>query len=123
MRGEAMSIIRVELAEEFMLGDDVVLVAMDGDGVAEFTVALEDAQRQGSWEFDQAGCRHQFSIASGQSAVDLEERRVHWRLDQAKVGEMIDALKCLSDGGRPGHQYVDISQPVDTLVLSRDEYV
>jgi hypothetical protein len=49
--------------------------------------------------------------------------RVVWRLDPAKADEVIGDLSVLENSGRPGHQYVDISKPTDTLVLSRDEYV
>ena len=40
-------VIRVEFAPDFR-GDDVVLLAMDGGGVARFAVALKDAERQGA---------------------------------------------------------------------------
>jgi len=118
-----MSIIRIELAEEFMLGDDVVLLAMDGEGVTYFASALRSAQQHGSWELECNGFRHNFLIEAGQAAVELDGPRVVWRLDQSKAGELVDALNALADGGRPSHQYVDISKPTDTLVLSRDEYV
>ena len=43
-----MAIIRVNVVPEFMFGDNVVLVAMDGDGVTAFASALKDAAQQGS---------------------------------------------------------------------------
>ncbi|MGE2734901.1 hypothetical protein [Mycolicibacterium vaccae] len=118
-----MSIIRIELANGFMFGDDVVLLAMDGDGVADFASALRSALQRGSSELEHSGLRHEFSIEAGQSAVELGAHRVVWRLDQAKASEVLDVLNVLGEHGRPGHQYVDISQPTDTLVLSRDEYI
>lgn len=118
-----MSIIRIELAKEFMLGDDVVLLAMDGDGAADFASALRSAQQHGRWELEHNGFHHEFSMEVGQSAVELNGLQIVWRLDQAKASELVDALEALGDRGRPSHQYVDISQPTDTLVLSRDEYI
>jgi hypothetical protein len=46
-----------------------------------------------------------------------------WRLDHAKAVEIVEDLTAIRDGDGPGHNYVDISTPTTTLVLSRDEYV
>lgn len=118
-----MSIIRVEFAPGFNLGDDVVLLAMDTDGVKEFTSALQAALECGSGQLQHGGFAHQFLIKPGDSEVEVSGPRVVWRLDQAKASEVIADLVALGDGGRPAHQYVDISSPADTLVLSCDEYV
>lgn len=117
-----MGTIRVELADGFMLGDDVVLVAMDGDGVAVFASALEEARRRGTWRLRHGSVTHEFVIEPGRSDIELDEAWVVWRLDLAKAGELIDALNVLGHADSPGHQYVDVLTPTDTLVLSRDEY-
>jgi len=117
-----MTIIRVELAPEFMFGDDVVLLAMDGAGVTAFAAALKDAAHQGSSRLEHGGVTHEFMIESGESDIEFDGVRVVWRLDPAKADEMIGGLSVLENSSRPGHQYVDISKPTDTLVLSRDEY-
>ena len=118
-----MTIIRVELAPEFMLGDDVVLLAMDGDGAAAFAAALKDAQRLGASQLQHGGVTHEFVVHGDEADIDLNDTRVIWTLDAAKAGEIVENLDILSNNDRPGHQYVDISKPTDTLVLSRDEYV
>lgn len=118
-----MNIIRVEFAPEFMWGDDVVLLAMDGAGVAAFAAALKDAERQGASQLLHGGVTHEFVIQAGEAEIALGDTRVVWRLDAAKAVEIVENLDTLSDNDRPGHQYVDISKPADTLVLSRDEYV
>lgn len=118
-----MTIIRVELAPEFMWGDDVVLLAMDGAGIAAFSAALKDAERQGISQLLHGGVTHEFVVQDGEADIELNDTRVVWRLDSAKVVEIIENLEILSHNDRPGHQYVDISKPTDTLVLSRDEYV
>jgi hypothetical protein len=118
-----MTIIRVEFAPEFMWGDDVVLLAMDGAGVAAFAAALKDAERQGTSQLQHVGVTHEFVIQPGEADIALGDTRVIWRLDAAKAVEIVDNLDILSKSDRPGHQYVDISKPTDTLVLSRDEYV
>ena len=118
-----MSTIRVEFAPGFNLGDDAVLLAMDGDGVKEFTSALQTAVKDGGGQLQHGDFAHQFLIQPGDPEVEVDRSRVVWRLDQAKASEVIADLIALGDGGRPGHQYVDISSPADTLVLSCDEYL
>ncbi|NVN50293.1 hypothetical protein [Mycolicibacterium hippocampi] len=118
-----MSIIRVDLAHEFMFGDDVVLLAMDGAGVTTFADALKNAVQQGQSRLTHDGVTHHFFVRNGESVVELDGASVVWKFDPAKVSEVIDNLDSLSGNNRPGHQYVDISKPADTLVLSRDEYV
>jgi hypothetical protein len=44
-------------------------------------------------------------------------------LDRAKAVEIVEDLTVMRDSDGPGHNYVDISSPTKTLVLSRDEYV
>lgn len=118
-----MSIARIELAKGFILGDDAVLLAMDGEGVIDVASALRSALQQGGWELEHSGFHHEFVIDAGQSGVVIDGLRIVWRLDEAKAAELVDALDGLVNHGRPGHRYIDISQPTDTLVLSRDEYV
>jgi hypothetical protein len=66
---------------------------------------------------------HQFVLAVGAADIELGENRVVWRLDHAKAVEIIEDLTVMNSHDRPGHNYVDISTPTNTLVLSRDEYV
>jgi hypothetical protein len=117
-----MNIIRVELAPEFR-GEDVVLRAMDGAGVTTFVTALTDAEQRGSSQLEHDGVTHQFVIQAGAADIELGANRVVWRLDHAKAAEIVEDLTVMSNNDRPGHNYVDISTPTNTLVLSRDEYV
>ena len=117
-----MNIIRAELAPEFR-GEDVVLLAMDGAGVTTFLTALSDAERRETSQLEHDGVTHEFVMQAGAADVELGENRVVWRLDHAKAAEMIEALTVMRDSDGPGHNYIDISAPTNTLVLSRDEYV
>jgi hypothetical protein len=47
-------------------------------------------------------------------------RKLKRRLDHAKAVEIVEDLTVLSNNDRPGHSYIDISTPTNTLVLSRD---
>ena len=117
-----MNIIRVELAPEFR-GEDVVLLAMDGAGVATFADALNDAVRLGSSRLEHGGVMHEFVMQVGAADIELSKNRVVWRLDRTKAVEIVDDLTAIRDGDGPDHNYVDISSLTNTLVLSRDEYV
>ena len=117
-----MNIIRAELAPEFK-GEDVVLLAMDGAGVTTFLAALRDAQQSGTSRLEHDGVTHQFVMQADAADVELDEDRVVWRLDHAKAAEIVEDLTAMSTDDRPGHNYVDIYTPTNTLVLSRDEYV
>lgn len=117
-----MTIIRVEFAPDFR-GEDVVLLAMDGDGLADFAAALKDAAERGASQLEYGEVIHEFIIQAGGADIDLDDTRVVWRLDSAKAAEIIEDLDELSTGDRPGHHYLDISKPTETLVVSRDEYV
>jgi hypothetical protein len=117
-----MNIIRAELAPEFR-GEDVVLLAMDGAGVDTFITALIEAEQRGSSQLEHDGVTHQFVIQVGAADIEFGENRVVWRLDHAKAAEIVEDLTVMSNNDRPGHNYVDISTPTNTLVLSRDEYV
>ena len=118
-----MNIIRVELLPDFMWGDDVVLLAMDGAGVATFADALHHAVRRGSSRLEHGGVLHEFVMQAGAADIEMGEDRVVWRLDRTKAVEIVDDLTAIRDADGPGHNYVDISTPTTTLVLSRDEYV
>jgi hypothetical protein len=118
-----MHIIRVEFLPDFMWGDDVVLLAMDGTGVATFADALNDAVRLGSSWLEHGGVMHEFVMQAGAADIEMGEDRVVWRLDHTKAVEIVDDLTVIRDADGPGHNYVDISTPTTTLVLSRDEYV
>ena len=117
-----MNIIRVLLAPEFR-GEDVVLLAMDGAGVTTFMTALSDAEPRGSSELGHDGVTHQFVLQAGAADIELGEHRVVWRLDHAKAVEIVAHLTAMSSNDGPGHHYVDIATPTNTLVLSSDEYV
>jgi hypothetical protein len=117
-----MSTIHVEFARELHFGDDAVLLAMDGPGVAVFAAALKDVARQSSSQLEHGGVTHLFRIEAGAAAVELHNDRVVWRLDPEKLTEIVDDLDALSANDRPGHHYVDITEPAETLVISRDEY-
>lgn len=118
-----MSVIRVNFMPEFDYGDDAVLLTMDGAGVDSFRTVLSEAIEHGSSQLEHDGVRHVIQIRAGAADIDLEQTRVVWVLDPAKAREIADDLEVSSRKGRAGHNYVDMSTPAPTLVVSRDEYV
>ncbi len=119
-----MTVVRAELARQFYFGDDAVLLVMDTDGVTIFLSALVRAQEQGSSRLGGDGMVHEFHIEPDAADIELHNDRVVWRLDHAKATEIIELLTAMTQStASAGHYYVDISTPVETLVLSRNEHV
>jgi len=48
---------------------------------------------------------------------------VIWCLSEEKASEFLDMLAPLNVSVGPGHQYLDIDSPAQTLILSKDEYL
>lgn len=121
-----MSVLRVNFLPEFYLGDDVVLLTMDGEGVELIKAAVDQARTDRSSLLLHDGVEQTFQIEPGAASVELSPERVVWHLDEDKAAEIADYLTVLSaprDGGTTaGHFYVDMTSPADTLVVSRDEY-
>ncbi|MEE6168180.1 MULTISPECIES: hypothetical protein [unclassified Mycolicibacterium] len=115
-----MSFIHARFLRRFMLGDDVVMLAMDAAGVAVVHAALSDAVERGWSHLEHDSVTHEFSMEAGAADVALGDQRVEWRLDRATAIEILEDLG--ASGDAPGHHYVDIHTPAQTLVLSYDEY-
>lgn len=120
-----MTVIRVKGVPDFKGSENVVLLAADNAGLDAFAAALTLAQRNRVSYLKHGRRVHEFVIETGAASIELSDDRVVWRLDDAKACEIIEKAKVLtSNGGRPGHHYVDdMSSPAPTLVLSLDEYL
>ena len=121
-----MSVVRINFLPEFYLGDDAVLLTLDGSGIDKVKDAVDEARNNHSSRFLHNGVAHEFHIEPGAATVDLSPTRVVWRLDGAKAAEISEDLAALGalrgSGSTAGHFYVDMTSPADTLVISRDEY-
>lgn len=115
-----MSFIYARLLPEFMLGDDVVMLAMDTAGAAVIYATLSAAVQHGCSQLDHDGVTHEFRIEPGAADIELGDGRLEWRLDRATAAEILDYLAEPTE--HAGHHYVDIHAPASTLVLSYDEY-
>lgn len=115
-----MSFIHAQFLPEFMLGDDVVLLAMDTPGAAVIYATLKDAVQHGWSRLEQGGVTYDFRLEIGAADIEFGNGRVEWRLDRATAVEILDDLAVPDD--HAGHHYVDIRTPARTLVLSYDEY-
>ncbi|MFF0494327.1 hypothetical protein ACFYTQ_35365 [Nocardia sp. NPDC004068] len=116
-----VSNIQVILAPEFR-GAAVALASMDKSGAETFRSALILAARDGRAAFRNSGTEHEIVVLDGVAEDELRRRQVIWKFELPKISEIIDKLGFLHDSDQPGHHYVDIVRPEDTLVLSRDEY-
>jgi archaellin len=118
-----MSVIRVNFLDGFDYGDDAVLLTMDGAGVDTLRATVVEAINSGSSQLDHDGVTHIFQIEAGAASIDLDPTRIVWHLDRSKAHELELDLEVLTNDGEAGHNYIDISAPAPTLVVSRDEYV
>ncbi|ORA34877.1 hypothetical protein [Mycobacterium aquaticum] len=116
-----MSFIHVQFAPGFGY-EDVVLLAMDTPGVKVVLKALKDALQGGQARFECDGVVQEFRIQAGAADIELSDDLVVWQLDCARAVEVEEYLASFRESDRPGHQYVDIHSPTETLVLSHDEY-
>jgi hypothetical protein len=118
-----MSVIRVNFLDDFDYGDDAVLLTMDGAGVDTLRATVVESINSGSAQLDHDGVTHIFQIDSGAADIELDPNRIEWHLDLSKAHELELGLEVLSNDGEAGHNYIDISAPAPTLVVSRDQYV
>ncbi|PND57134.1 hypothetical protein CRM90_13400 [Mycobacterium sp. ENV421] len=114
-----MPIVRVNFVPGFYLGDDAVLLTLDGSGVDLMKSAIDEARASSSSLLLHDGIRQEFVIEPGTAAIELQPTHVVWQFDTAKAAEIADNLAAL---GAAGHFYVDITSPAETLLISRDEY-
>ena len=66
---------------------------------------------------------HEFYVGGSEARVELDKRRVIWHLPEEKASEILDKLSALKASTVPCHQYVDINNPAETLILSVEEYL
>lgn len=118
-----MTVIRTNFLPEFDFGYDAVLLTLDGAGVSTIRSALSDALQRGSSHFEHDDVTYDFIIEADRADITVDKTRVVWRLDPAKAREISDNLAPLAGTGNSGHNYIDMSSPAPTLVVSRDEYV
>ncbi len=121
-----MGKVYVAIMPAFYMGDSVVLVAADRDGIGDLEQVLILASRKrGKPSVWNSGTQsHVFAIEVEGQSVELHGDSVVWRLSDEKVRELVGKLKSLrSKRSGPGHHYVDITGPVETLILSRDKYL
>jgi hypothetical protein len=117
-----MAIFRVGYFPDFDLGDAVVLVGADRDGMRMFQCAVRSAHQDGAASFEFNATKHSVVRQDGAADIELGPQTVVWRFADAQLIEMLNLIEPLVDLEGPGHQYVDLNSPVDLLILSVDEY-
>lgn len=119
-----MNAIRVKPVPRFK-GEDVALLAVDFEGLANFVSALAEALQNGASRLQRRVRSHEFVIAEGAADIDIHDQCVIWRLDHAKASEILQKARTLGRANaRTGHHYVDdMKSPAATLVMSLNEYL
>lgn len=116
-----MAVFRVKADSYF--GDEAILAYADRAGMRMFNSAVISAQKNGRASFEVDGIEHQIIRQCNAADIEQRSRTVVWRLDDAKLVELLDLIEPLIDAEGPGHQYLDINSPASTLTLSVDEYI
>ena len=117
-----MAVLSVQPFED--IGTPAILANADRDGMRLFQSAVRSAHESGEATFEFNAVTHHVVRQHDAADIEFGPHTVVWRFDDAKLVEMLDLIPPLIDLPGPGHQYVDyIKSPVETLVLSVDEYV
>jgi hypothetical protein len=117
-----MAVLRVQPFED--IGTPAILINADRDGMRLFQSAVRSAHECGEATFEFNAIKHHVVRQDDAADIEVGPHTVVWRFDDAKLVEMLDLIPPLVDIPGPGHQYLDyIKSPVETLVLSVDEYV
>jgi hypothetical protein len=118
-----MAIFRVGYFPDFDLGDAVVLVGADRDGMSTFQCAVRSAHEDGAASFEFDAIKHSVVRQDDAADIELGSQTVVWRFDDAKLVEMLNLIEPLVDIIKPAHNYFDdLSSPAEILILSVDEY-
>ena len=116
-----MAVFRVQPFED--IGVPAILVNADRDGMRMFQSAVRSAHEDGAASFEFDAIKHCIVRQHGSADIELESQTVMWRFDDTRLVEILNLIEPLVDSEKPGHQYVDdLNSPVETLVLSVDEY-
>jgi len=116
--------IRIEIVADFK-GEDAVLVAMTAAGLEVLREALRNAAEEPArGALPLVGEeRLLIRVKDAPTTLGREDGTLVWTLSASKLQEIVEKLDALRNASGPCHHYVDISEPVGTLVLSRDEYI
>ena len=106
-------------------GAPTVLLAFDRESLGQLRSLLHRAADfPGRWTMRRiAGTRFAAVVEPGAATIAFRRDDVALRLPVPKLAEVLDKLEALDTSTRPGHHYVDIDEPCDTLMLSMDEYI
>jgi hypothetical protein len=86
--------------------------------------AVRSAYKDGQAAFKMHGIQHRIVQQDGAADIELGPQTVVWRFNEAKLVEILYLMQPLVDKAGAGHQYIDdLHSPVETLILSVDEYV
>jgi hypothetical protein len=104
-------------------GYPAILANADRDGMRMFKSAVRSAREDGAASFELDTIKHFVVRQDGAADIELRSQTVVWRFDDAKLAEMLNLIEPLVDIEKAAHNYLDdLISPVETLVLSVDEY-
>ncbi len=119
----AMGQINFDLVEDFK-GEAVILLAFDTNGLSLIRNTLIQAKEDDAHtaKLTYSDNSLYVSLTEQKTEFSLYNKMVSWKLSWTRHTEVLEKLNTLYDSPEPCHHYVDIDGPVNTLVLSKDEY-
>jgi hypothetical protein len=121
--GLKMTIVYIEKLSGFR-GDDVVLMSFDRKGLAVFSDLFRlSLPSEFIPEHPSSIKKIIFEISTQSNEIKFENEVIRFRITQSKKSEILQKLIEMRSTSVPCHDYIDIDKPVDTLVLSVDEYI
>ncbi len=119
-----MPTMKMALLPEFR-GEPVVLVAADKEAYAILRDALKEALLSTEQEANAliGGTPHTIHVCRCNArTIVISAAKVEWHFNSAGLQSLIDMMNSIVTSKVPCHQYLDISGPAQTLVLSYGEY-
>ncbi len=121
-KGVKLSTLSVQPYDD--VGVPSILINADRDGMRILRTAMQSAHEHGEGNFKLDGIHHHIFRQPDAAEIELGARTVTWRFDGSKIAEILYMMEPLMEESGPGHQYIDdIKSPVETIILSVDEYV
>lgn len=108
------------------MGIPSILVNANRNGMRLLRTAVQSALTDGEYSFTIDGVNHRIIQQADAAELEITRGTVTWRLDKAKLSELLEMLEPLIIFWDSGHNYFDLdldAGPAEQLVLAVDEYV
>jgi hypothetical protein len=117
-----MSIFKVSIENQFKGEDKIILLTVDDEGCDILLKSIKEIielNKNISMLLD--GINYEFIIGN-RDEVYIDNESIKFILSKENIIDFYEKINQLAIASHPGHQYIDLSHPVDTLMVSKNEY-